>query len=123
MKSECDRCGEAVESIDAGFSPGLHEMRHACGGTWREVPETRARAAAHISASLLAGGTYAHFDDAMSRYYVVTADELDELCDYLDDADPAISGDAYSHWCAGTAAKEMPVGWAPGAGSDEAEEP
>lgn len=37
MRSRCDKCGEAVESIDAGFSPGLHEMRHDCGGTWREV--------------------------------------------------------------------------------------
>jgi len=36
MKSKCDRCGEVVEDIDAGFSPGRHEMRHGhCGGTWR----------------------------------------------------------------------------------------
>ena len=33
--SRCDRCGEVVTDIDAGFSPGLHEMAHDCGGTWR----------------------------------------------------------------------------------------
>jgi hypothetical protein len=35
--SKCDQCGEAVTDLDAGFSPGLHEMGHACGGTWRAV--------------------------------------------------------------------------------------
>ena len=33
--SRCDGCGEVVSSLDAGFSPGLHEMGHDCGGTWR----------------------------------------------------------------------------------------
>lgn len=33
--SRCDRCGEVVKDADAGFSPGLHEMAHDCGGTWR----------------------------------------------------------------------------------------
>lgn len=35
--SRCDKCGEIVADIDAGFSPGLHEMAHECGGTWRRV--------------------------------------------------------------------------------------
>jgi hypothetical protein len=35
--SKCDRCGETVADIDAGFSPGVHGMRHDCGGTWRVV--------------------------------------------------------------------------------------
>ena len=35
--SRCDKCGETVADIDAGFSPGLHEMGHECGGTWRVV--------------------------------------------------------------------------------------
>lgn len=35
--SKCDRCGEIVADIDAGFSVGLQEMGHDCGGTWRVV--------------------------------------------------------------------------------------
>lgn len=35
--SRCDKCGEIVSDIDAGFSPGLHEMGHECGGTWRRI--------------------------------------------------------------------------------------
>ena len=35
--SRCDKCGETVADIDAGFSPGCHQMRHECGGTWRRV--------------------------------------------------------------------------------------
>lgn len=35
--SRCDKCDETVADIDAGFSPGLHEMAHECGGTWRRV--------------------------------------------------------------------------------------
>lgn len=35
ISSKCDRCGEVATDIDAGFSPGLHEMKHDCGGTWR----------------------------------------------------------------------------------------
>jgi hypothetical protein len=37
--SKCDRCGEVVADIDAGFSPGLHGMAHDCGGTWIRVPD------------------------------------------------------------------------------------
>jgi hypothetical protein len=40
MESRCDKCGEYVSDIDAGFSPGLHEMGHGgCGGTWRCEPD------------------------------------------------------------------------------------
>lgn len=36
--SRCDRCGETVRDIDAGFSPGTHHMAHeGCGGTWQRV--------------------------------------------------------------------------------------
>lgn len=35
--SLCDRCGETVSDIDAGFSPGLQGMMHSCGGTWRTL--------------------------------------------------------------------------------------
>jgi hypothetical protein len=40
--SRCDKCGETITDIDAGFSPGLHEMAHECGGTWRVVETTDA---------------------------------------------------------------------------------
>jgi hypothetical protein len=35
--SVCDKCGELVADIDAGFSPGLHRMGCKCGGTWQVV--------------------------------------------------------------------------------------
>lgn len=71
------------------------------------------RAAKHIDAVEIAAGLYAYYADETSRWYVVTADELEDLCDYLDDEDPQISGDAYSHWCAGTECVAMPRGWTP----------
>lgn len=71
------------------------------------------RAAAHIGAVRVGPGRWAHYADETSRWYQVTSDELRELCDYLDDPDPRVSGDAYSHWCAGTIATEMPEGWEP----------
>lgn len=34
--SRCDRCGETVTDLDAGFSPATLGMGHGgCGGTWR----------------------------------------------------------------------------------------
>lgn len=72
------------------------------------------RAAAHIGALLLDDGRWAYCADETRRYHVVDEDDLAELCDYLDDDDPAISRDAYSHWCAGTRALEMPASWRPG---------
>ena len=75
--------------------------------------KTITRAAKHIDATELSDGRWAHYDDAATAWFVVTADELAELCDYLDDEDEQISKDAYSHWCAGTLAEEMPEGWTP----------
>jgi hypothetical protein len=72
-----------------------------------------ARAAAHIDATDLGDGRWAHYADETSTWWVVTADELEELCDYLDSDDEQVSGDAYSHWCAGTSGEEMPAGWTP----------
>ncbi len=71
------------------------------------------RAANHVDATELSDGRWAHYAAETSRYYVTTAAELAELCGYLDDEDPQISRDAYSHWCAGTSAEEMPEGWTP----------
>lgn len=74
---------------------------------------TLTRAAKHIDATELPDGSWAHYAAETSTYWVVTAEELAELCDYLDSDDQQISGDAYSHWCAGTSAQEMPRGWTP----------
>lgn len=71
------------------------------------------RAARHIDAVDLGNGRWAHYANETRTYWIVTADELENLCDYLDSEDPAISRDAYSHWCAGTCAEEMPRGWEP----------
>ena len=40
-RSKCDKCGEIVSDLDAGFSPGMHGMKHGgCGGTWRVIEES-----------------------------------------------------------------------------------
>jgi hypothetical protein len=72
-----------------------------------------ARAAKELDAVEVSLGAWAHYDDGMRRWYRVTAEELAELCDYLDDENAQVSSDAYSHWCAGTMAEEMPEGWEP----------
>lgn len=72
-----------------------------------------ARAAAHIDATELADGRWAHYAAETSSWHVVSAAELEELCDYLDSDDATVAGDAYSHWCAGTSATEMPRRWHP----------
>lgn len=71
------------------------------------------RAARYIDACSIGNDKWAHYDDSTSLWYVVSSAELAELCDYLDDDDPQINRDAYSHWCAGTAGREMPEGWTP----------
>ncbi len=35
--NQCNKCFETITDLDAGFSPGLHEMAHGCGGTWHIV--------------------------------------------------------------------------------------
>ena len=93
--------------------------RAACA---RAIDDARAdrltRAADHVSATEIGEGLWAHYDDTTSRYYVIGEDDLASLCDYLDDDDPQVSGDAYSHWCAGCTSREMPVGWEPGCDLD-----
>lgn len=73
-----------------------------------------ARAAEHISAIEITPGIWAHYAEETRRWYTVTSAQLVELCAYLDDDDAQISSYAYSHWCAGSCATEMPVGWTPG---------
>lgn len=75
--------------------------------------ERLTRAADHIDATELADGRWAHYADETSTYWICSAEELESLCDYLDDDDEQISRDAYSHWCAGSSAEEMPRGWQP----------
>ena len=77
------------------------------------APSKLQRAAAHVGAVSIGRGRWAHYADETSRWYVVSSGELRELCDYLDDPDDTIARDAYSHWCAGTSATEMPEGWEP----------
>lgn len=77
-----------------------------------------ARAADHIDAVELSDGRWAHYAAETSAWYVVSSEELAELCDYLDHDDEQIRGSAYSHWCAGTSAEEMPEGWTPDTSDD-----
>lgn len=58
-----------------------------------------------LSPERLTDGRYAYWDDAARRYFVVTADDLNQLTD----------PEQYSEWCANTTAEEMPAGWQPGA--------
>lgn len=76
------------------------------------------RAAEHVGAVDLGGGRWAHYADETGRWYVVAADDLAELCVYLDDPDAIIARDAYSHWCAGSTSEEMPQGWTPDTAAD-----
>ena len=72
-----------------------------------------ARAAAHIDAVDLGDGGWAYHADETSSWWVITSEELEELCDYLDSDEPMIAGDAYSHWCAGCGGEEQPSWWSP----------
>lgn len=39
--SRCDRCGETITDLDAGFSPAVQGMGHAnCGGKFQRVTLT-----------------------------------------------------------------------------------
>lgn len=71
--------------------------------------ERLARAAKHVDAMDLGDDRWAHYADETARWYVVSADDLAELCDYLDDE----STGGYSRWCADTDSEEMPAGWKP----------
>jgi len=71
------------------------------------------RAADYLDATDMGDGQWAYYDEGMRRYYLVSADDLAGLCEFLDATDTDISRDAYSHWCAGTTAWEMPFGWTP----------
>lgn len=78
----------------------------------REQAVRLARAAEYIDATELVDGRWSHYAAETGTYWVVTAEELAALCDYLDSDDAQVSTSAYSHWCAGTSAREMPRGWA-----------
>jgi len=96
-----------------GYSPS--EVVVGPAGQMLEDAAAIERAAEHISTTEVAPGIWAHHhDDATDRWHMVTGAALAELCDYLDDEDPAMRGDAYSHWCAYSMATEMPAGWMPG---------
>ena len=71
------------------------------------------RAAERLDATDLGGGEWAYYASETSAYYIIDEDDLGALCDYMDSDDEQISGDAYSHWCAGYAGREMPWDWTP----------
>lgn len=71
------------------------------------------RAIGALNAIELASDNYAYYADETSTWWVVTPSELEEYCDYLDSDDEQVSRNAYSHWCAGTSAREQPRGWTP----------
>jgi hypothetical protein len=67
--NHCDRCGEVIADIDAGFSPAVQEMAHDCGGgqrgTWRRpTPQSLARYAADLPVESLVRVWYDEDDDA-----------------------------------------------------------
>lgn len=78
-----------------------------------ETTDRLARAAETLNATDLGDGRWAYYADEVSRYCVVSAADLAELCDYLDHADEEIARSAYSHWCAGNPADEMDADWSP----------
>lgn len=109
--------GETIHAIvwaedTAIVGTPTYELTHGDLGVETD-DERLARAAKHVSAKDLGDGRWAHYADETSRWYVVSADELRELCDYLDNDSWAIREDAYSHWCAWTSGEEMPEGWTP----------
>lgn len=71
------------------------------------------RAIEHINASEDSEdseGQYLYYEQGTQRWYRVTADQLRDLGASLRAGTP----DAYSLWCAGTVAEEMPRDWTPG---------
>lgn len=71
------------------------------------------RAARHIGAVKSGVAQWYYWAHETDSFWRVSSDDLRELCDYIESDDPAIANDAYSHWCAGTSAEEMPRGWSP----------
>lgn len=65
-----------------------------------------ARGIKALNAVKLASGDYAHYDNGMRKWYVVSEGDVAEYVDYADSDDEQVSGDAYSHWCAGTVSSE-----------------
>jgi hypothetical protein len=77
MINVCDKCGETVTDLDAGFSPAIHEMRHECGGTWRRPTDSTEERTMRVETRLL---VYArHLEDA-----------LDECVDWIAENAPGL---------------------------------
>ena len=73
------------------------------------------RAITYLGAVEVAPGRYAYRDDATHRYYVVTADVMERLPQYLDAEDDShtASHGGYSEWCADHLSAAMPRWWRP----------
>jgi len=94
------------------------QEREAADAPKRKAMPWRLAVLSHVDGDMVltpccAPTEWAHYADETSRWYVVTAYDLLELCNYLDDDDEQVSGDAYSHWCAAKDPEEMPLGWMP----------
>ena len=76
-----------------------------------EMKNRTERAADEINATQISPRRWAYYADEVSRWFVCSSSDLAELCDYIDSDDREVARSAYSHWCAGSTAREMPVGW------------
>ena len=66
------------------------------------------RASIILRAVPVGDDNWAHYAEETRRYYIMTEEELEKLCDYID------SGvDGYSRWCADYPGEEQPQGWEP----------
>lgn len=64
------------------------------------------RAVERLNATQISPRRWAYYADEVSSWFVVSSADMQYLGELLAD-------DAYSHWCAGTVAREMPQGWQP----------
>lgn len=72
---------------------------------------TPIEAAAEAIGAVVISVGWAHHDDNTRRWYVVSDADMAALAAKM--VGGKLPGDAYSHWCAESSAKEMPAGWAP----------
>jgi hypothetical protein len=52
------------------------------------------------------GQSVIYYDFSECSYYVAPIEDLDYLVELMNDEDPDVSRDAYSHWCSGTSHPE-----------------
>lgn len=65
------------------------------------------RALGHLGVEYVRGVGAYHYADEVDEWYELSRADLIDLGELLEDPDPTISRDAYSHWCAGGAGREL----------------